>query len=526
MEAEAESFHITNPVPASHTETPTPSRTGSRGVAPSSGERRRTPVNVRMGLQRRAQVNLRRHLYRAVRRFAILLIADLASFYVMRALLRAIRDESVLGTVIATPFVEILPKGILNGWQFAVALLVGLFVTGNYGPGDQRKDAKRLFYACALATSLPLWATIWTRGMEVVALQYSLTTVLVWLGLLSQRLLLDRVIELVAPRRNTALRTLFVGPAEDCAEAVRGPAFTNGSEHQVLGFLDVHVPPSTAALGHIVDFAAVLHESGAETVVVCGYLSDGRFHDVVDAALTAGCQVFSVPRAIELAGVQPTVIWRHHQPLVELSAPTLRGGQLFVKRFVDIVASTLGLVLISPLLAVIALAVKLDSRGSVLFRQERVGRGGRRFRIIKFRTMVPGAEEQREGLMAQSIYPDRRLFKLHSDPRVTPLGRWLRRTSLDELPQLFNVLQGAMSLVGPRPPLPSEVALYEQHHYARFDVKPGITGPWQVAGRNEITDFEQIVLLETDYIRNWSLLRDVTILLKTIPVVVWMRGAV
>lgn len=524
---ESQPFHITNPPLESRGTAGAPplrARPGAAGV-PAGDRRRDTPVRVRLGLQQRAQINLRHHLTRAIQRFAVLLVADLASFYVMRAMLRAVRDNAVLGDWVGGQIAAVLPHGILNGWQFAAALFVGLFVMGNYGPGDQRKNPRRLFLACALATSLPLWMTIWTRGLELVAVQYAVTTVLVWLGLVAERLTLDRAIAWVAPARRTAAPTLFVGPAEQCQEAARGPAFASGGEHRVVGFVDVHIPPAPGALGHIVDFARVLHDAGAETVVLCGYFSDSRFHDVVDAALAGGCQVLSVPRAIELAGVQPTVIWRHHQPLVELSAPTLRGGQLFVKRVVDIVVATVGLLVISPLLAVVALAVKLDSPGPMLFRQERVGRGGRRFRIIKFRTMVEGAEERREALMGQSIYPDRRLFKIHSDPRITRLGRWLRRTSLDELPQLFNVLQGAMSLVGPRPPLPSEVALYEQHHYARFDVKPGITGPWQVSGRNQVTDFEEVVRLEQDYIQGWSLTRDLAILLQTVPAVLRMRGA-
>jgi len=161
----------------------------------------------------------------------------------------------------------------------------------------------------------------------------------------------------------------------------------------------------------------------------------------------------------------------------------------------------------------------------VFFRQDRVGGGGRRFRIIKFRTMVDGAEKRRDDLLSQSVYSDPRLFKMPDDPRMTRLGRWLRRTSLDELPQLVNVLRGDMSLVGPRPPLPSEVALYEQHHYARFDVKPGITGPWQVAGRNGVTAFEEVIGLETAYIQNWSVWADLQLLVKTVPVVVRMRGA-
>jgi exopolysaccharide biosynthesis polyprenyl glycosylphosphotransferase len=289
--------------------------------------------------------------------------------------------------------------------------------------------------------------------------------------------------------------------------------------------VDTHIPPASAALGHIVDFAGVLHDTSAEAVVVCGYLTDARFHDVVDAALTGGCKVLAVPRSIAIAGVEPKLVWRHEQPLVELTTPTLRGGQLIVKRCVDLIGASIGLIVATPILLIVAALVKIDSPGAVFFRQNRVGRGGRLFKIFKFRTMVAGAEEHRDELLDQSIYPDRRLFKIVGDPRVTRLGAFLRRTSLDELPQLFNVLKGEMSLVGPRPPIPSEVELYEAHHYARFDVKPGMTGPWQVAGRNRIKSFDQIVTLETDYIRNWSVWSDLRLLFETIPAVIGMRGA-
>jgi lipopolysaccharide/colanic/teichoic acid biosynthesis glycosyltransferase len=139
--------------------------------------------------------------------------------------------------------------------------------------------------------------------------------------------------------------------------------------------------------------------------------------------------------------------------------------------------------------------------------------------------MIHGAEDRRPELEEISIYRDARLFKVRNDPRVTRLGRVLRRTSLDEAPQLLNVLRGEMSLVGPRPPLPMEVELYETHHYARFDVKPGMTGPWQVSGRNEIVDFEEIVRMETAYIQHWDVWSDVRILLATVPAVLGMRGA-
>ena len=519
---EPEAFHITNPQ-SDHAplEVPTASR-GAGSTAPAR-ERRKTPV--RLGLQRRAQSNFQRHFLRGLRRFVVLVIADLASFYVMRALLRTVRDNALLGSGLATNLTTLLPAGILNGWQYAAALFVSLIILGNYGPGDERRNAKRLFLACALATALPLWMTIWTRGVEMVVVQYALTTALVWLGLLAERRLLDSVIDRVQPRRRDALATLFVGPAEACRETAASPAFEADSEYRSIGFVDTHIPPAPEALGHVVDFASVVHDTGSEAVVICGYLPDSRFHDVVDAALTAGCKVLSVPRSVAIAGVEPALVWRHDHPLIELTTPTLRGGQLVIKRIVDLLGASIGLVVAAPVFLIVALLVRIDSAGPVLFRQNRVGRGGRLFKIMKFRTMVIDAEEQRDELSERSIYADRRLFKIVGDPRVTRLGAWLRRTSLDELPQLFNVLKGEMSLVGPRPPIPSEVDLYEAHHYARFDVKPGITGPWQVAGRNEVTDFERVVALETSYIRDWSLWSDFKILVQTLWVVLRMRGA-
>jgi exopolysaccharide biosynthesis polyprenyl glycosylphosphotransferase len=196
-----------------------------------------------------------------------------------------------------------------------------------------------------------------------------------------------------------------------------------------------------------------------------------------------------------------------------------------MKRTFDVVGALLALIVAAPLMLLIALVVKLDSPGPVFFRQQRVGLGGRRFTMWKFRSMTVDAEKQLGELAHLNIYGSQAAFKLANDPRVTTVGRVLRRTSLDELPQLFNVVRGDMSLVGPRPVPPTDVDRYEPHHYERLSVVPGITGPWQVNGRNLLTDFDAILQMERSYISEWSLLLDAKIMLRTIAVVLRGGGA-
>src|SRR5438876_11816414 len=195
------------------------------------------PVRLRLGLQRHAAANLRHHVLRSVRRFIVLLLADLGSFYVMRELVRAVRDDGILGPAIATPLQSTIARGILNGWQYAVALFVALLVTGNYGRGDQRRDTRRSFFACALATALPLWMTIWTRGLEPVIVQYAITTVLVWAGLVAERNVVDRIVARVLPPERDRLDTLFVGVGRECRSAIESPAFTGSGEYRPIGFV-------------------------------------------------------------------------------------------------------------------------------------------------------------------------------------------------------------------------------------------------------------------------------------------------
>ncbi len=197
--------------------------------------------------------------------------------------------------------------------------------------------------------------------------------------------------------------------------------------------------------------------------------------------------------------------------------------QAMAKRAIDVVGATMLLVLLAPLLALIALAVRMGSPGPALYVQRRVGRDGTPFDLLKFRSMVDGAHAQRSALVG-SNETDGPTFKMTGDPRVTRIGRVLRRCSLDELPQLINVVQGSMSLVGPRPPLPEEVAAYTPHQWQRLLVQPGLTCIWQVSGRSDIC-FDRWIEMDLDYIANWSLAKDLQILCRTLPAVVSGRGA-
>ena len=219
-----------------------------------------------------------------------------------------------------------------------------------------------------------------------------------------------------------------------------------------------------------------------------------------------------------------TSFFHNELPILTFHTKSLDAQQLLLKRLLDIVGSLVGLVIMSLLFPVIAFAIKKDSPGPLFFGQERVGASGRLFICWKFRSMYINAEEHKEELIAQNEM-NGAIFKIKNDPRVTRTGKFLRKMSLDELPQFWNVLKGEMSLVGTRPPTPVEVAEYENWHRRRISIKPGITGMWQVNGRNNISDFDKIVQLDIAYIDNWNIWLDVKLLLKTFQIVFTREGS-
>jgi exopolysaccharide biosynthesis polyprenyl glycosylphosphotransferase len=333
--------------------------------------------------------------------------------------------------------------------------------------------------------------------------------------------------------RGWSRRVLVVGDAAHVVELINQLRRGKATGYRVVGACipDALRAPEPQRLGDVPvvgSFRTVLtaaSEVGADTVAVAasGELTASRLRRLGWQLEGTEIDLVVTPALADVAGprihTQPVA----GLPMIHVEAPEFRGGRKVVKDLFDRALALTALLLVSPLCLVVALAIKLTSRGPVLFRQARVGRGGREFHVFKFRTMVAGAHAMRD-LLADRNENDGLLFKIRNDPRVTRVGRWLRKWSLDELPQLLNVLFGQMSLVGPRPPLPEEVARYDGDVARRLLVKPGITGLWQVSGRSDLS-WEDGVRLDLYYVENWSLAADLVILCKTVGAVLGQRGA-
>jgi exopolysaccharide biosynthesis polyprenyl glycosylphosphotransferase len=367
-----------------------------------------------------------------------------------------------------------------------------------------------------------------SRGYVLVALSSGLA------GLIVSRLLWRRWLNLQRERGRFGSRVLLVGSldtatriAADLERHCSAGYFVVGA--CITGLGDAGRLPTTdvPVLGHVDQLSAVVSSSGADTVFVTdGHglspsklrelswsLEPGRQHLVMAPCLTdiAGPRIHARP----VAGL----------PLVHVETPRYEGGDRFLKRAFDFsCAALLMLVLAVPLLVVAAVIV-LTSPGAVFFTHERIGRHGRPFRMLKFRSMVHDADSRLASLLAEQGSADRPLFKVENDPRVTRVGSFLRRYSIDEIPQLVNVLRGDMSLVGPRPQVAKEVALYDNAAARRLFVKPGMTGLWQVSGRSNL-EWDESVRLDLYYVENWSMTADIAILARTVRAVLASDGAV
>ena len=243
--------------------------------------------------------------------------------------------------------------------------------------------------------------------------------------------------------------------------------------------------------------------------------------DLEQMGVTCNCCIHT----FSIDGVERSIETFGNRPVVSYTKTTIDFRQALVKRAIDIVGSLVGLIITAVITPFVALAIRIESPGPIFFAQERVGRNGRRFKIYKFRSMYIDAEERKKELMEKNQMSGL-MFKMDDDPRITKVGKFIRKTSIDELPQFYNILIGQMSLVGTRPPTVDEFNQYNLHYKRRLSMTPGLTGMWQVSGRSSITDFDEVVKLDLEYIDNWSVGLDIKILFMTVVTVLFRRGAV
>lgn len=325
-------------------------------------------------------------------------------------------------------------------------------------------------------------------------------------------------------------RLLIVGAGETGRTLMRHIVAQPELGYEVAGYVDDDPQKANGAIGRfqglgtIDDLPEILDRDDVDEVIVTlPWMYHRKILRIIHECERSDIHARIVPDLFQMSLSRVGIDDLNGLPLLGMREARISAAGRAAKRVLDILGAAVLLVLTAPLTAIAAVALRLDSEGPVLFRQERVGQDETRFILYKFRTMHQGAEDQLEELEAynEATGP---LFKMRDDPRVTRVGRIVRRLSLDEMPQLYNVLRGEMSLVGPRPPLPREVAKYEEWHRRRLAVAPGMTGLWQVSGRSDVT-FDEMVLLDLYYIENWSLVLDFKILLRTIPKVLFGRGA-
>ncbi len=321
-------------------------------------------------------------------------------------------------------------------------------------------------------------------------------------------------------------RAVLVGSGKHIEEVARALADRSRTRVDIIGFISLTPRPRNGlrSLGTLADLRSVLElEAVQEVIIADPDFPQDKAVELVDMCHQRGVTVQVAPSTMEILIDRAEFAPGHTVPLFTLRPPVFEGIDFAVKRTFDLVVSVLGMIVLSPVLLAIAIAIKLSSRGPVIYRSARPGMAGKPFYCFKFRTMREHAEQIQEELEPLNEL-DGALFKIRNDPRLTVVGRFLRRFSLDELPQLVNVVRGEMSLVGPRPLPMRDFDRLEEWHKKRYLVLPGITGLWQVSGRAEL-DFDDLVRLDFLYLERWSIMLDLSILLKTIPAVLSRRGA-
>jgi exopolysaccharide biosynthesis polyprenyl glycosylphosphotransferase len=441
----------------------------------------------------------------------------------------------VLATLLADVVLGMLGWGARGAaWSlFRLVVFVqplAIAAAGSYGAGQNRVSFGRLGLGISLSLVLALMQASLAGVDPPVAPLFPATPAVFWVSSLAVLFAARRVVNwLVNSAYGIGLgqrRVLVIGTEAEAAKMERTLARHGATEIRIVGRLSPSHRREAGALEVVSELESAIQAYDAWGVLVASTnLSFEALETVFHRCFELGVAVSVIPKTLYRFGPRLELRKTRAGALLRLHPRELGIPQLTIKRAMDMALSVLLLVLATPLLLLIAVAIGVDSRGPILFRQTRAGLGGLPFGMFKFRTMVENADEIKSQLEHLNQSGDPRLFKIPDDPRVTRIGRFLRRTSLDELPQLLNVLRGEMSLIGPRPFFLEDFDRYADHHFERLTVLPGITGWWQVRGRSAVVDFEEVVRLDREYIDQWSVWFDLKILLLTLPAVMRRTGA-
>ena len=442
----------------------------------------------------------------------------------IRATLALADVVAVLGALVV---VSVLTDSDIRWFSL---LLLPVFVLmakmGGLYDRDQHVVHKTTLDEVSALLSIAAIYALLVEGVQAVVFVGRSQPFLLW-GVLTLGLVIARAISrFLLARLTPPERVLVVGDPEAATLVHRKLAADPALNATVVGRLDVVGVPTTGGdvdrLGDVRDLARVLDEQHIERVIVAPTHEGGE--DVVElirAVKACGVKVAVLPRLLEVIGSSVEFDDLSGQALLSIRGFGLSTSSRILKRALDLVVAGGAIAVLSPVLLLIAVVVRLSSPGPVLFRQTRIGRHGDEFKMLKFRTMVPDADERKHELLERNEAAP--LFKIADDPRVTPVGRFLRRYSLDELPQLFNVLRGDMSIVGPRPLVPAEDRLFSGWQRRRNYVSPGVTGPWQILGSSRVP-VEDMVTLDYLYCANWSLWLDLKIMFRTVPYIFSRRS--
>jgi len=422
-----------------------------------------------------------------------------------------------------------LEVGMLAG----VMMVVALYLEGVYRlPRGTSflNEFYRLVTVTSIITIILMVGNYMFQPAYHSRLVYGIAGILILIFLTISRMANRQVLAWLRRKGIGARQVLLVGAGETSRMIMRVLLAKPELGFDVVGFLDdnpdkgeKNLGPFTA-LGAIGNLAAVVKEYGVDEVIVTlPWQYRRRIISGLSQRERLSVRARVVPDVLQLSLDQVDVEVLDGIPLLGTKPVSISGPRLAIKRTIDLVITAVGMIFVLPIMALIVLAIKIDSPGPAIFVQKRIGRDGKSFNTYKFRSMVLDAENMREGL-SDFNEADGPLFKIKDDPRLTRSGRWIRRLSLDELPQVLNILRGEMSLVGPRPGLPEEVDAYEPWHRKRLEVTPGLTGMWQVSGRSNLS-FDEMVMLDIYYVENWNPFLDLSIMLRTIPKVLSGEGA-